>query len=174
MCYIIVTVKETTKKKSILKEIIKMTKTKKIMATLVSGILTLIIATSAAFFLAGFKADAATYDGSAQAHASQKTAVNQLQLPATTSKLNTFAKAYTFKATGKTSKGYDWTYKTDYNNVKVKCSYDFTAHKYTFKITGTKYGLNHFTLKYKTSDTKWVSVKMTLFVDSEKNIMRTA
>ena len=149
-----------------------MTNTKKIVITFVSGIITLIMATSAAFFLAGFKADAATYDGSAQAHTSQKAVVNQL--PATTSKLNTFAKSYTFKATGKTTYGYDWTYKTNYNNVKVNCSYDFTAHKYTFKITGTKYGLNHFALKYKTSDTKWVSVKMTLFVDSEKYIMRTA
>ena len=149
-----------------------MTNTKKIAITFVSGILTLIIATSAAFFLAGFKADAATYDGSAQAHASQKAEVNQF--PSTTTKLNTFAKSYVFKATGKTSKGYDWDYKADCNNVKVKCTYDFTAHKYTFKITGTSYGLNHFTLKYKTSDKKWVSVKMTLFVDSEKNIMRTA
>ncbi|MCR5653782.1 MAG: hypothetical protein K6F88_08290 [Ruminococcus sp.] len=146
-----------------------MTNTKKIAITFVSGIITLIMATSAAFFIAGFKADAATYSGSAQAHASQKT-----ELPAKTAKLNTFAKSYIFKATGKTSKGYDWDYKADCNNVKVKCSYDFTAHKYTFKITGTSYGLNHFTLKYKTSDTKWASVKMTLFVDSEKNIMRTA
>ena len=146
-----------------------MTSTKKIVITFVSGIITLIIATSAAFFLAGFKADAAAYKGSVKTCASQK-----VKLPSNTSKLNQFAKAYTFKATGKTSKGYDWTYKTDYNNLKVKCKYDFKAHKYTFKITGTKYGLSRFTLKYKTSDKKWVSVKMTLFVDSEKNIMRTA
>ncbi len=146
-----------------------MTSTKKIAITFVSGILTLIMATSASFFLAGFRADAAEYKGSAQAHASQK-----MELPEKTTKLNQFAKAYYFKATGKPSKGYDWTYKTDCNNVKVKCKYDFTAHKYTFKITGTSYGLNHFTLKYKTSDTKWESVKMTLFVDSEKNIMRTS
>ncbi len=145
-----------------------MTNTKKIAVTFISGIIALIIATSSAFFISGFKADAAKYKGSAQAHASQKR-----ELPEKTTKLNQFAKAYYFKAAGRSSKGYDWTYKTDCNNVKVKCKYDFTAHKYTFKITGKSYGLNHFTLKYKTSDTKWTSVKMTLFVDSEKNIMRT-
>lgn len=146
-----------------------MTNTRKIAITFISGIIALIIAASSAFMISGIKANAATYDGSAQAHASQK-----MELPEKTTKLNQFAKAYYFKAAGKTSKGYDWTYKTDTNNVKVKCKYDFTSHKYTFKITGAKYGLNHFTLKYKTSDTKWGSVKMTLFVDSEKNIMRTA
>ncbi|MBR1749259.1 MAG: hypothetical protein IJ740_00055 [Ruminococcus sp.] len=145
-----------------------MTNTRKIVVTLASAIIALIIAASSAFLFSSIRANAATYDGSAQAHASQK-----MELPEKTTKLNKFAKAYTFKATGKTSKGYDWTYKTDYNNLKVKCKYDFTAHKYTFTITGTKYGLNHFTLKYKTSDTKWLSVKMTLFVDSEKYIMRT-
>ena len=146
-----------------------MTNTKKIVTTFVSGIIALIIATSAAFMISGIKVSAASCEETAQAHASQK-----MELPEKTTKLNTFAKSYVFKATGKTSEGYDWTYKTDYNNVKVKCKYDFTAHKYTFKITGTSYGLNRFTLKYKTSDSKWVSVKMTLFVDSENNIMRTA
>ncbi|MBR1731301.1 MAG: hypothetical protein IJ725_02570 [Ruminococcus sp.] len=146
-----------------------MTNTKEIRNTLIAVVIAFIVVVSSAAVMGTVKADAATYKGSAQAHASQK-----MELPEKTTKLNQFAKAYTFKATGKTSKGYDWTYKTDCNNVKVKCKYDFTAHKYTFTITGVKYGLNHFTLKYKTSDTKWASVKMTLFVDSEKNIMRTA
>lgn len=146
-----------------------MTSTKKIVTTIVSGIIALIIAVSSAFMISSVKVNAASYNGSAQSHASQK-----MELPEKTTKLNQFAKAYYFKAAGKTSEGYDWTYKTDNNNVKVKCKYDFTAHKYTFKITGTSYGLNHFTLKYKTSDTKWESVKMTLFVDSENNIIRTA
>lgn len=145
-----------------------MTNARKIAVTFISGIIALIIAASSAFMISGIKANAATYKDSAQSHASQKA-----ELPEKTTKLNQFAKAYYFKATGKTSKGYDWTYKTDCNNVKVKCKYDFTSHKYTFKITGTSYGLNHFTLKYKTSDIKWESVKMTIFVDSEKNIMRT-
>ena len=95
------------------------------------------------------------------------------QLPNSTSKLNQFAKSYIFKATGKTSKGYDWTYNTDNNNLKVSCKYDFKTNRYIFKLTGKSYGLNHITLKYKTSDKKWVSKNMTIFVDSEKNIMRT-
>ena len=174
MCYIIVTVKgnkklDTKNNKTSPKEIIKMTNTKNITRTLIAAVIAIVIAASSASFIGAVRANAATYDGSAQAHASQK-----MELPEKTAKINQFAKAYYFKATGKTTKGYDWTYKTDCDNVKVKCKYDFTAHKYTFKITGTSYGLNHFTLKYKTSDTKWVSVKMTLFVDSEKNIMRTA
>ena len=74
--------------------------------------------------------------------------------------------------TGKTSYGYDWTYKTDNNNVKVKCKYDFKTNKYTFKIVGTAKGTNHFTLKYKTSDKKTVSVPMTFVVDAQKNIIR--
>ncbi len=144
-----------------------MTKTKDIIKSLAVVILSIFITASATAIMCSVNANAATVKTS-----SQKAVVNQL--PKETSKINQFAKAYTFKATGKTSYGYDWTYKSDYNNLKVKCSYDFKAHKYTFRITGTAYGLNHLTLKYKTSDKKWASQKMTIFVDSEKYIMRTA
>lgn len=149
-----------------------MTNTKEITRTLIAVVIALVIAASSAAIMGTVRADAATAKHTAQAKISQKTVKNQI--PASTSKINQFAKAYTFKATGKTSYGYDWTYKTDYNNLKVNCKYDFKTHKYTFKITGTKYGLNHITLKYKTSDKKWASEKMTIFVDSEKYIMRTA
>lgn len=91
-----------------------------------------------------------------------------------TTKLNTLAKAYYFKALGKTAKGYDWTYKTDRDNIKVKCKYDFTAHKYTFKLTGTTKGKTNFTLMYKKSDKEWVKVPMKLTVDAQKNIVRNA
>lgn len=144
-----------------------MTKTKDIIKSLTAVILSIIITASAAAIMCSISANAATVKTS-----SQKAVVNQL--PKETSKINQFANAYVFKATGKTSYGYDWTYKTDYKNLKVKCSYDFKAHKYNFKITGTAYGLNHLTLKYKTSDKQWASQKMTIFVDSEKYIMRTA
>ncbi len=90
-----------------------------------------------------------------------------------TTKLNTTAKAYYFKATGKTKKGYDWTYKTDKDNVKVKCAYDFKAHKYTFKLTGKSKGKANFTLMYKTNDKSWTKVPMKLTVDAQKNITRT-
>lgn len=146
-----------------------MTRTRNTMTAILSVIFVAVITVSSVFLITAVKADAAAYDHSAQAHYSQKS-----ELPEKTTKTGVFAKSYIFKAAGKTTEGYDWTYKTDNNNVKVKCSYDFKNNKYTFKITGTAYGLNHFTLKYKTSDTKWVSEKMTLFVDSRNNIMRTA
>ena len=91
-----------------------------------------------------------------------------------TTKLNAPAKAYYFKATGKTDKGYDWTYKTDKDIVQVKCKYDFNEHKYTFKLTGTAKGKANFTLMYKKTQTKWVKVPMKITVDAQKNIIRTA
>ncbi len=91
----------------------------------------------------------------------------------TTSK-NVLAKAYYFKAAGKTKKGYDWTFKTDKNIIAVKCKYDFKAHKYTFKLTGKAKGKANFTLMYKANDTTWKKVPMKLTVDANKNIIRTA
>lgn len=91
-----------------------------------------------------------------------------------TTKTNALAKAYYFKALGKTSKGYDWTYKTDKDNINVKCKYDFKAHKYTFKLTGKAKGKTNFTLMYKTDDKTWKKVPMKLTVDAQKNIIRTA
>lgn len=144
-------------------------KTNDITRTLIAVAIAFIIAVSSALVMGAVRADAATQKS---VRATQKAA--STQLPKQTTKKNRFAKAYTITVSGKTSKGYNWTYKTDYKNIKVSCKYNFKAHKYTFKITGTSYGLNHLTLKYKTSDKKWVSVKMTLFVDSQNNIMRTA
>ncbi|MEE3333877.1 MAG: hypothetical protein VZR54_06315 [Ruminococcus sp.] len=146
-----------------------MTNTKSFKVTIISTLIAAIFAIAYPCFFLNVKADAATYKGSAQSNYSQKA-----EIPAKTTKLNDFAKAYYFKAASKTTKGYDWTYKADNNNLKIKCKYDFTAHKYTFKIAGTSYGLTHLTLKYKATNTKWNTVKMTVFVDSAKNIMRTA
>ena len=149
-----------------------MTGKRKITATIVSVILAAIVVVSSAFMLSGVKANAASYEGSAQAHWAQKS--ETVVIADKTVNLNEVAKAYVFRAGGKTSYGYDWTYTTDNNNVKVKCKYDFTAHKYTFKITGTSRGTNHLVLKYKTADKKWTNVKMTLVVNNNSNIMRTA
>lgn len=90
-----------------------------------------------------------------------------------TTKLNTLTKAYNFSAAGKTKKGYDWTYKTDKDNIKVACKYDFKAHKYNFTLTGKSKGTANFTLMYKTNDKTWKKVPMKLTVDAKKNIMRT-
>ena len=90
-----------------------------------------------------------------------------------TTKLNTWAKAYKYSAAGKTKKGYDWTYKTDKDNIKVTCKYDFKAHKYNFTLTGKSKGKANFTLMYKTNDKTWKKVPMKLTVDAKKNIMRT-
>ncbi|MBQ9673575.1 MAG: hypothetical protein IJV39_03005 [Ruminococcus sp.] len=144
-------------------------KNSKVKSRIAAITMSTVLAVSSAFALTSVSASAASNSGTVQSSVSQTTSVLDK-----TAKLNTFAKAYYFKAVGQTSYGYDWTYTADNSNLKVKCSYDFTTHKYTFKITGTSYGLNHFVLKYKTSDKKWVSVKMTFFVDSQKNIIRQA
>ncbi len=149
-----------------------MTNKKTVTRTIIAAIIALIIAASSASIIGSVKAGAVSYAGSAQAHQSQKS--EGYQLPEKTTKLGQFAKAYYFKASAKTTKGYDWTYKADQKNVKVKCKYDINTHKYTFKLVGASYGLNHFTLKYKITDKKWASEKMTIFVDRDKNIMRTA
>lgn len=94
-------------------------------------------------------------------------------LPNSTAKINEFAKSYKYSVKGKTSYGYDWSYKVSAKNVKVTCKYDFKTRYYKFKLTGKKYGLTKVTLKYKKSDTKWVNTNLTIFVDPKKNIMRT-
>ncbi len=153
-----------------MREVIKMSGKNAIKSTIISVILAAAVVVSSAFLFSGIKAKAETHRAYAHSHSSQK--ADNVGLPDKTTNTNQFAKCYVYRAAGETAKGYDWTYKTDYDNVKVKCNYDFTTHKYTFKLTGKSYGLNHFVLRYKTSDKKWASVKMTLFVDSEKNIMR--
>ena len=147
-----------------------MTNTKRVSKSIIATVIAVIVAFSSFAMIATANANAA-YEGSAQAHAAEKSAV-VTTVPDKTVKTGELAKAYYFKATGKTSYGYDWTYTADNNNVKVKCKYDFDKDKYTFKITGTKQGANNFTLKYKTADKKWVSVPMTFKVDAKLNIIR--
>lgn len=97
----------------------------------------------------------------------------KMKIPAATEKKNTFAKAYVFRAQGKTSYGYDWTYNLYSKSIKVSCKYSFKKHEYRFRVTGKEYGLSKLELKYKTDDNKWVTVPMRVFVDTENNIMRS-
>lgn len=141
-------------------------KTNNITVTIVSVIAAIIIAASSAFFVSSVKANAA--------ERKPVKCSKQYELPASTTGLNSFAKSYVFKASSKTVKNAGWKIKGSVNNIKVKGSYNAKARKYTFKAVGKSYGLNYMTIKYKVSDTKWATAKMTLFVDSQNYIMRTA
>ena len=44
------------------------------------------------------------------------------------------ARAFKYNAYGKTSYGYDYTYKATNNNLIVKVNYNFKAHKYEFNV----------------------------------------
>lgn len=81
---------------------------------------------------------------------------------------------FIFKATGKTSKGYDWNYSIDRKNVTVNCTYDFKTNEYTFTVKGISAGTVNAKLMYKVSDNDWVTVPMTLTVDAKGNVSRIA
>ena len=138
--------------------------------SIIAIVMAALIATSTAFVVSSIKVDAAKYNGSAQGNAASK---RVKELKAKTSKKNEFAKSYCYKVSANTTSS-DWSYKADKKNIKVSGKYDAKAHKYSFKFTGKSYGLNHIVLKYKATNKKWESVKVTLFVDAENNIMREA
>ncbi len=148
-----------------------MTGTKRFTKSIIAAIIAIVIAASSISMISATSASAASYSGSAQANASLKSAAAVVEK---TTALNTLAKAYYFKALGKSKQGYNWTYKTNNDIVKVKCKYDFTAHKYTFKLVGTAKGTAKLTLKYRKDDKTVVKVPMTIKVDAQKNIMRVA
>lgn len=147
-----------------------MKKTMGITRTLIAVTIAFVIAVSSAVVISMVRVDAKTYNGTAQSHRSQK--LDNGKLPKTTTKTNQFAKAYCVKVQSKITKGSNWSYKSDAKNIKVSCKFDPSTRKYTFKLVGTSYGLNHMTLKYKTTASKWESKKMNVFVDMDKNIMR--
>ena len=148
-----------------------MTNTKKTTGKVIATVLALVIALSSLSLITASSVSALSYEGSAQGNADQKTFVSVIDK---TKDMNTTAKAYYFKALGKTKKGYDWTYKTNNDIFTVKCKYDFDAHKYTFKITGKAKGTAKIKLCYKQNDSTWVKVPMTIKVDAQKNITRIA
>lgn len=95
------------------------------------------------------------------------------KLPESTKKMNEFAKSFEYSVKGKTSYGYDWSYYVTAKNVKVTCKYDFKKKNYKFKLTGKKYGLTKVILRYRKTDKKWGKKTLRVFVDPDKNIMRT-
>ncbi len=143
--------------------------------SIIAMTLAIIIAAGSMLLMSGAKASANSYAGSAQANSSIKTVQTyDATVADRTARRNVLAKTFVFKTTGKAPYGYDWTYKTDNTNLKIKCVYNFGTKTYTFRITGTAQGGNHLTLKYKDMNGKWAAAKMTFTVDAAKNIMRTA
>lgn len=147
----------------------KNTKSTKVIAT----VMAIVIAISSLCVITAVSANAASYEGSAQAHASEKMGPMTTSVPAVTTKLNKTAKAYKFVCTGQTKQGYDWDYTANNSNIKVTCKYDFKTHTYTFKFTGTAKGSTVMNFKYRANDKTWVKVPMNFKVDAQKNIMRT-
>ncbi len=139
----------------------------------IATVMAVVIAISSLCVITAVSANAAAYEGSAQAHASEKMGPMTTSV-STTTKLNTVAKAYVFTCKGKTSYGYDYDYTATNKNVKVKCAYNFKSHTYKFTFTGTAKGTTKMNFKYKTSDKVWVKVPMTFKVDAQKNITRVA
>lgn len=80
------------------------------------------------------------------------------------------SKDYIFKANGKTSYGYDWTYNIDNLCVKVNCTYNFAKNEYTFTVKGQSAGTVNAKLMYKTSDNNWVTKTVKLSVDKNLNV----
>ena len=80
------------------------------------------------------------------------------------------AKAFKYYAYGKTSYGYDYTYKATNNNLIVKVNYNFKAHKYEFNVIGKKAGTVKLTLIWNVNDKKTDSATFTLNVDKNGNV----
>ena len=80
------------------------------------------------------------------------------------------AKAFKYYAYGKTSYGYDYTYKATNNNLIVKVNYNFKAHKYEFNVIGKKAGIVKLTLIWNVNDKKTDSETFTLNVDKNGNV----
>ena len=80
------------------------------------------------------------------------------------------AKAFKYYAYGKTSYGYDYTYKATNNNIDVKVNYDFKTNKYEFNVIGKKAGNVKLTLIWNVNDKKTDSATFTLNVDKNGNV----
>ena len=79
-------------------------------------------------------------------------------------------KAFKYYAYGKTSYGYDYTYKATNNNLIVKVNYNFKAHKYEFNVIGKKAGTVKLTLIWNVNDKKTDSATFNLRVDKNGNV----
>ena len=77
---------------------------------------------------------------------------------------------YHFYANGKTSYGFDWTYKADNINFLLRCDYNFNQQQYDFQFYGVTPGTSHVTLYYNTDDNVQVPVNLTVTVDDALNV----
>ena len=75
-----------------------------------------------------------------------------------------------YYAYGKTSYGFDWTYKADNLNFLLRCDYNFNQQQYDFQFYGVTPGTSHVTLYYNTDDNVQVPVNLTVTVDSALNV----
>ena len=80
------------------------------------------------------------------------------------------AKAFKYYAYGKTSYGYDYTYKATNNNIDVKVNYDFKTNKYEFNVIGKKAGNVQVTLIWNINDKKTNSATFNLKVDKNGKV----
>ena len=80
------------------------------------------------------------------------------------------AKAFKYYAYGKTSYGYDYTYKATNNNIDVKVNYDFKTNKYEFNVLGKKAGNVQVTLIWNVNDKRTNSATFNLKVDNKGNV----
>ena len=80
------------------------------------------------------------------------------------------AKAFKYYAYGKTSYGYDYTYKATNNNIDVKVNYDFKTNKYEFNVLGKKAGNVRVTLIWNVNDKRTNSATFNLKVDKKGNV----
>ena len=80
------------------------------------------------------------------------------------------AKTFKYYAYGKTSYGYDYTYKATNNNLIVKVNYNFKAHKYEFNVIGKKAGTVKLKLIWNVNDKKTDSATFNLRVDKNGNV----
>ena len=80
------------------------------------------------------------------------------------------AKTFKYYAYGKTSYGYDYTYKATNNNIDVKVNYDFKTNKYEFNVIGKKAGNVQVTLIWNINDKKTNSATFNLKVDKNGKV----
>ena len=80
------------------------------------------------------------------------------------------ARAFKYNAYGKTSYGYDYTYKATNNNIDVKVNYDFKTNKYEFNVLGKKAGNVQVTLIWNVNDKRTNSATFNLKVDKKGNV----
>ena len=80
------------------------------------------------------------------------------------------ARAFKYYAYGKTSYGYDYTYKATNNNIDVKVNYDFKTNKYEFNVLGKKAGNVQVTLIWNVNDKRTNSATFNLKVDNKGNV----